>query len=754
MTIRELVLKVHSRCDLACDHCYVYEHADQSWRRTPPLMAGRTVRQVALRLAEYAHEQRLPSVAVVLHGGEPLLAGPARLRSICAELTGALAPATRLDLSVHTNGVRLNRAHLTVFEEFGVKVGISLDGDRAANDRHRLDHRGRSSYDRVRRGIDLLRLPEYRHLFQGLLCTVDVAGDPVVVHDALTALEPPLVDYLLPHATWDVPPPPGRAGASTPYADWLLRVFDRWDGQGRQVPVRTFDSILSTLRGGPALAEALGLPPGGIAVVETDGTITRSDSLKIAYDGAPATGYDVFRNSFTEFARGTRDPGPVRSTESTESIHGTDGTDGVRSTESTESTESTGPAGPPSAPAGVSETCRRCRVLADCGGGLYAHRYRTGRGFDNPSVYCADLRALIEGIAERITERALAPAVTSAGELGRARLRLDRALLADVNTALAGDASWDEAWRLLVRLDADGRTAPHLDAVVTHPYLRPSLLDSWDGRADLPRFMAVAAAAALRAGVEATLRWDQPDPLVHLPTLGTVRLSGAGRVEFRLGADGLRVGGAPQPGAPGASPPVLRAWRPLASLPCGDGRTLTIDDADPFRDCFPAAVTPPLDPGPLDAFRDRLATAYGLLDEREPGWRDGANASTATTLTPLAAGSGLHLGTCGSGALGVAIDVEPEDFARELPRLGRRARLTALREVVDLHLPGSPAERLLDLASEHIGAAARSSPDAAPARLLAGRVLGELSGLPPRELTENGAYLAEELRAEWTALRD
>ncbi|MFD0431841.1 hypothetical protein ACFQ60_45715 [Streptomyces zhihengii] len=159
---------------------------------------------------------------------------------------------------------------------------------------------------------------------------------------------------------------------------------------------------------------------------------------------------------------------------------------------------------------------------------------------------------------------------------------------------------------------------------------------------------------------------------------------------------------------------MLRAWRPLASLPCGDGRTLTIDDADPFRDCFPAAVTPPLDPGPLDAFRDRLATAYGLLDEREPGWRDGANASTATTLTPLAAGSGLHLGTCGSGALGVAIDVEPEDFARELPRLGRRARLTALREVVDLHLPGSPAERLLDLASEHIGAAARSSPDAAP----------------------------------------
>jgi len=37
----------------------------------------------------------------------------------------------------------------------------------------------------------------------------------------------------------------------------------------------------------------------------------------------------------------------------------------------------------------------RYRVVArswrTCGGGLYAHRYRSGLGFANPSVYCADL---------------------------------------------------------------------------------------------------------------------------------------------------------------------------------------------------------------------------------------------------------------------------------------------------------------------------------------------------------------------------
>ncbi|MCQ9184078.1 FxsB family radical SAM/SPASM domain protein [Streptomyces sp. IBSBF 2953] len=716
MAIRELVLKVHSRCDLACDHCYVYRHADQSWRRMPPLIAEETARQVARRLGEYAHEERLASLAVILHGGEPLLAGPARLRSICAELTRALAPITELDLHVHTNGVRLNRAHLEVFGEFGVKVGLSLDGDRAANDRHRLDHRGRSSHERVRRGLELLRLPEYRHLFQGLLCTVDVANDPVLVHDALTALRPPRIDYLLPHATWDAPPPPGRRGASTPYADWLLTIFDRWDGQGRPVPVRTFDSILSTLRGGPALTEALGLSAGGIAVVETDGTITRSDSLKIAYDGAPATGYDVFRHSFREFTE--RPEVPAR-------------------------------------PSGVSETCRRCRVVASCGGGLYAHRYSTARSFDNPSVYCTDLRALIEGVAERITQRTLAPAVTSGRELGRARLRLDRALLAGVNTELAGDAGWDEAWRLLVRLDSDATTAPHLDAVVSHPYLRPALTRTPHGTAELPRFMALATAAALRAGVEATLSWEQPTPLVHLPTLGTVRLSRPGRVHVRVEAGDFQVRGADRAaGVPAGSPLSLRSWRPLTTLPPVHGLPLLIDDADPSRDCFSAAVAPPLDPGPLDAFRSRLAAAYGLLDERAPGWWEGVNAPAATTITPLTAGAGLRLGSCGSGALGVATDVDPEEFARELPGLGRRARLAALREVLDLHLPGSPAERLLDLASEYLGRAAGPAPQAGPARALADRALSELSALPPHELTESGAYLTEELRAEWTALHD
>ncbi len=702
--LRQLVLKIHSRCDLRCDHCYVYQHADQSWRNRPTFIRPETVRAVADRLAEYARSRALESVSVILHGGEPLLVGPARLRDICAELTSTLSPLTALDLRMHTNAVTLNRRHLDVCREFGVRVSVSLDGDRAANDRHRLDHRGRSSHDRVLRGIRLLQEPEYRHLFSGVLCTVDVANDPVAVHDALAELAPPRIDYLLPHSTWDSPPP-NPAQAATPYADWLLAVFDRWEQQGRPMPVRTFESVLSTLRGGPPLTEALGLAPNDLAVIETDGAFEQADWLKTAYAGAPETGYDVFRHGFAEFAA---HPG-VRARQT--------GVDGL------------------------SDTCRRCPVVRSCGGGLYGHRYSSGNGFDNPSVFCGDLRSLVEGIADRVTDRSFSPAVLDTARLAWAQLELDRLLLRRAQEHLASEPDWADAWRLLLALDADPGTAPHLDEVLAHPYVRTSLQRSLHDPADTARFMALAAAAALRAGVPATLSWDQPGTRLHLPTWGTYRLDAPGRIEVTVAPDAFRVRGgghAPDPdgtwvGIDGG--PASARWRPLGRLLAQDGPL--VDDADPYRDCYPVAVAPPLMCG---EFPERLSRAYELLAKEAPRRHSDPDVFRPTVLTPLEAGSGLVLGAHGFGALGVAVDVTPEEFARELPRIGRRARLTALRETADLHRPGSPAGALLDLADEELG---REEYDRAAGALTA------LTLLPADELTETGAVLLARMWSQW-----
>ena len=98
----------YSRCDLACDHCYVYEAADQSWRGRPMVISPEVATQTAQRIVEHARAHALMTVQVVLHGGEPLLVGPSRLEQVITTLRAATADVCHLDLRIHTNGVLLS----------------------------------------------------------------------------------------------------------------------------------------------------------------------------------------------------------------------------------------------------------------------------------------------------------------------------------------------------------------------------------------------------------------------------------------------------------------------------------------------------------------------------------------------------------------------------------------------------------------------------------------------------------------------
>lgn len=409
-----------------------------------------------------------------------------------------------LDLRIHTNGVQLSPRYLDLFDEFHVRVGISLDGDRTANDRHRRFANGRTSHPQVLGAVDLLRQERYRHLDLGLLCTIDIRNDPVAVFDALAELEPPRVDFLLPHATWDEPPL-RPDGSPTAYADWLLAVFDRWQEQDpeHRLPVRLFSSVLSTLSGGPSLTESLGLAPTDLVVVETDGQLEQVDSLKSAYEGAAATGFDVFSHSFDDVAAHP----------------------GVRARQL--------------GLAGVSETCRRCPVVRSCGGGLYTHRYSSATDFDNPSVYCHDLEALVRGIETRTAHLTVTPAVTDPRELAAEQQDLTRTLLAGLHSELdgRGGARWDEAWELAAVLESSEEGASALDRVLAHPYTRTWLLDVLEGLHagrpgavdDALRFPAYAAAAAVRAGLPLAAQVPYRDGRLYLPTLGELRTGGTGQ---------------------------------------------------------------------------------------------------------------------------------------------------------------------------------------------------------------------------------
>jgi uncharacterized protein len=361
---REFILKVHSRCDLSCRYCYMYEMADQSWRSRPKRMSRKTVEDTCARIAEHVRAHSLTSVRLVLHGGEPLLAGAEFIRYVVSSIRTALPDFAHAEVSIQTNGVLLGAAYLKLFDELDVHVGVSLDGDADAHDRHRRRANGEGSHAAVIRGLEELTSAPFRHLFNGLLCTVDPRNSPVGTYEALARFGPPVIDFLLPHGNWSEPPPGRLPGASeTPYGDWLAAVFDRWYSEPRQrTKVRMFSEIMKLLMGGYSSVETLGLSPVGIVVIETDGSIEQGDSLKSAYQGAPATGFHVSSDSFDMVL--LHPPVAARQI-------------GERA---------------------LSATCRSCRLKRVCGGGLYVHRYRAGNGFCNPSVYCPDLQRIIKHI--------------------------------------------------------------------------------------------------------------------------------------------------------------------------------------------------------------------------------------------------------------------------------------------------------------------------------------------------------------------
>lgn len=675
------------------------------------------------------------------------MAGPARLRLVCEEFTRALAGTAALDLRIHTNGLQLSPRYLDLFAEYGVRVGISLDGDREANDRHRRFADGRTSHPLVLAAVALLRSEPYRHLYQGLLCTVDVANDPVAVLDALVELDPPRVDFLLPHATWQTPPVrPG--GAPDAYARWLLRVFDHWEQLGRPVPVRLFESLLSTLRGGPSLTESLGLAPTDLVVVETDGTLEQVDSLKSAFEGAAATGFNVFDHAFDLVAAHP----------------------GVRARQL--------------GLAGVSGTCRRCPVVRSCGGGLYTHRYaedeRTGGSFDHPSVYCSDLRELVDGVEGRTAARETAPELADAGALARSQEELTRVLLARLHADLGPDPDWARAWELLAAVEGAGEAgAAALDAVLDHPFTRTWVLEALEavreGRADGPgaarRLAALSAAAVLRGGLDLPAEVAYRDGEVYLPTLGLLRLGEPGtdgRAALHHTGEGyaVRDGSTEHRFGPAAGD---ARWLPVRSWSPGPGTgPVALEDLDPYRNCFARPPRLRLGAGEADAWRSRLDAAWALLHRTVPAFARAA-AAGLSTLTPLAGGPRAQgwgeAGRHGPGALGVPYAAGVRETALALLTGRRRARLRALTEVADLYaLDGAwqhpspwrtrpvPVSRLLADVHERVAveayrrATATHEPDGAD-RIH--RALDRLS--EAAELTVSGKRLVEELRWELKA---
>jgi len=351
-------VKLATRCNISCRYCYWFR--DGSVNDKPPVLTEAAEAALLLRLEEHIRKGRLHDFTILFHGGEPLLFGKARFVGLMDELE-RVAHATRCSISasITTNGILVDEEWARVFRYYGISVALSIDGPAPIHDANRIDAKGLGTHARVLRGLTHLR---QRGLEPAVLAVCDPESDPEGVCEYFVEnLGVRRLDIMIPDATHEDTP--------LPVAPYYRKLFDLWYERyaPQGISIRFVESVVKALLGFSSGIEAVGYGPIQLVTVLTDGALEPLDVLRIAGEGSTHTGYSVL-------------------TDDLESVS--------KSAVWREAYE---------ASIELSDVCMACQYRVPCGGGYLPHRWSDANRFNNPSVYCNDLKQIFGHAWDRIS---------------------------------------------------------------------------------------------------------------------------------------------------------------------------------------------------------------------------------------------------------------------------------------------------------------------------------------------------------------
>ena len=155
--LQRIVLNVTNQCNLACTYCYEYSDDKISKTDGKPKYMDLQIAQDAIDMLVRESAQR-PKIHVTFFGGETLLNFPLLRASVAYAERQSADAGKHVDFSLTTNGTLLNEEVIDFLSDHRVGVTVSIDGDRELNDRMRVFHDGRGSYD--------VMLPKIKMLLQ------------------------------------------------------------------------------------------------------------------------------------------------------------------------------------------------------------------------------------------------------------------------------------------------------------------------------------------------------------------------------------------------------------------------------------------------------------------------------------------------------------------------------------------------------------------------------------------------------------
>jgi uncharacterized protein len=153
--LQRIVLNTTNQCNLACGYCYEYSDDKISTTVNKPKYMGEDVAQAAIDTLIRESASR-PLLHVTFFGGETLLNFPLMKWSVKYAREAAAAVGKQVDFSLTTNATLLTEEIADFLAEHRIGVTVSIDGDKELNDKMRIFHNGKGSYDVIAPKIKML----------------------------------------------------------------------------------------------------------------------------------------------------------------------------------------------------------------------------------------------------------------------------------------------------------------------------------------------------------------------------------------------------------------------------------------------------------------------------------------------------------------------------------------------------------------------------------------------------------------------
>jgi uncharacterized protein len=248
--IHVLAKPTGSVCNLNCSYCF-YLKKELLYPGSRFRMTDEVLENYICQLIQSHHADK---VAVAWQGGEPTLMGVGFYRRAIELQEKYRRPGMTFENTMQTNGTLLNDEWCEFFRENDFLIGISIDGPRELHDAHRVDRRGRPTFDRVMMG---LRLLQKHGIEYNVLVTVNRvnANHPLNVYRFLRdeagtnwmqfipAIERLSEGSVSPYQQGTTVS--DRTVESEQWGNFLIAVFDEWVGRDvGKIFVQTFEAAV------------------------------------------------------------------------------------------------------------------------------------------------------------------------------------------------------------------------------------------------------------------------------------------------------------------------------------------------------------------------------------------------------------------------------------------------------------------------------------------------------------------------------